>query len=122
MSSLKIVDALCRAWGSRPTADGKMVWASSVRRTALSRYVKPRMCRRGRVEWDTRTSSQDKAFEALLRYLRDTRGFDFTGYKRTSLMRRVRHRMSHIGLRRFEQYLDVLQASPTSSRRCSTRS
>ncbi len=35
----------------------------------------------------------DEAFEALLRYMRDSRGFDFTGYKRTSLMRRVRHRM-----------------------------
>ena len=39
----------------------------------------------------------DETFEALLRHLRDTRGFDFTGYKRTSLMRRVRHRMGHGG-------------------------
>ena len=35
--------------------------------------------------------------EALLRYMRDSRGFDFTGYKRTSLMRRVRHRMDQAG-------------------------
>ncbi|WP_193044100.1 CheR family methyltransferase [Mycolicibacterium baixiangningiae] len=53
----------------------------------------------------------DEAFEALLRYLRDTRGFDFTGYKRASLMRRVRHRMDHAGFQTFEEYLDVLQAS-----------
>lgn len=53
----------------------------------------------------------DEAFEALLRYMRDSRGFDFTGYKRTSLMRRVRHRMDHAGYDNFEQYLDVLQAS-----------
>lgn len=53
----------------------------------------------------------DEAFEALLRYMRDSRGFDFTGYKRTSLMRRVRHRMDHAGYDSFEQYLDVLQAS-----------
>lgn len=53
----------------------------------------------------------DEAFEALLRYMRDSRGFDFTGYKRTSLMRRVRHRMDHAGYDTFEQYLDVLQAS-----------
>jgi two-component system, chemotaxis family, CheB/CheR fusion protein len=53
----------------------------------------------------------DEAFEALLRYMRDSRGFDFTGYKRTSLMRRVRHRMAQSGQESFEQYLDVLQAS-----------
>ncbi len=53
----------------------------------------------------------DEAFEGLLRYMRDSRGFDFTGYKRTSLMRRVRHRMDHAGYDNFEQYLDVLQAS-----------
>ncbi|OCB07257.1 chemotaxis protein CheR [Mycolicibacterium porcinum] len=53
----------------------------------------------------------DESFEALLRYMRDSRGFDFTGYKRTSLMRRVRHRMDHAGYAGFEQYLDVLQAS-----------
>ena len=53
----------------------------------------------------------DEAFEALLRYMRDSRGFDFTGYKRTSLMRRVRHRMDQAGYTSFEEYLDVLQAS-----------
>ena len=54
----------------------------------------------------------DEAFESLLVYLRDARGFDFTGYKRTSLMRRVRHRMTQIGCESFENYLDVLQAQP----------
>jgi two-component system, chemotaxis family, CheB/CheR fusion protein len=53
----------------------------------------------------------DEPFEALLRYMRDSRGFDFTGYKRTSLIRRVRHRMDHAKCPSFEQYLDVLQAS-----------
>lgn len=53
----------------------------------------------------------DEAFEALLRYMRDSRGFDFTGYKRTTLMRRVRHRMAQAGYNTFEEYLDVLQAS-----------
>jgi two-component system, chemotaxis family, CheB/CheR fusion protein len=53
----------------------------------------------------------DEAFEALLRYMRDSRGFDFTGYKRTSLMRRVRHRMDQAGYTSYEEYLDVLQAS-----------
>jgi len=53
----------------------------------------------------------DEPFEALLRYMRDPRGFDVTGYKRTSLMRRVRHRMDQAGYSSFEEYLDALQAS-----------
>jgi len=55
-------------------------------------------------------NTSDESFEGLLRYMRDSRGFDFTGYKRTSLMRRVRHRMDQSGYTSFEQYLDVLQA------------
>jgi two-component system CheB/CheR fusion protein len=53
----------------------------------------------------------NEAFEALLRYMRDSRGFDFTGYKRTSLIRRVRHRMEQAGFDGYDEYLDVLQAS-----------
>lgn len=53
----------------------------------------------------------DESFETLLRYVRDSRGFDFTGYKRASLMRRVRHRMDQAGCATFEEYLDLLQAS-----------
>ncbi len=56
-------------------------------------------------------STTDEAFEALLRYMRDSRGFDFTGYKRASLMRRVRHRMDQAGYSSFDEYLDYLQAS-----------
>jgi two-component system CheB/CheR fusion protein len=56
-------------------------------------------------------ANPDESFEALLRYMRDSRGFDFTGYKRTTLMRRVRHRMTHAGYETYEEYLDVLQAS-----------
>ena len=39
------------------------------------------------------------------------RGFDFTGYKRSSLMRRVRHRMDQAGKQNFDEYLDTLQTS-----------
>ncbi|HYB36788.1 MAG TPA: CheR family methyltransferase [Mycobacterium sp.] len=53
----------------------------------------------------------DESFETLLRYMRDSRGFDFTGYKRTSLMRRVRRRMDQAGYQTFDEYLDMLQAS-----------
>lgn len=56
-------------------------------------------------------NGHEEEFESLLRYLRDSRGFDFTGYKRTSLIRRVRHRMDQAGYESYEEYLDVLQAS-----------
>ena len=38
----------------------------------------------------------DAAFEAVLDHLKSSRGFDFTGYKRSSLMRRVDRRMAQI--------------------------
>ena len=52
------------------------------------------------------------SFERLLQFLRDSRSFDFTGYKRPSLMRRMRHRMREIGIDSFEDYQDVLQLEP----------
>ena len=54
----------------------------------------------------------NSAFEALLDYLRDSRGFDFTGYKRTSLMRRVDRRLQDADIPSYEAYLDVLQVRP----------
>jgi len=55
---------------------------------------------------------EDPSFERLLHFLRDSRSFDFTGYKRPSLIRRVRHRMREIGIESFEDYQDVLQLEP----------
>jgi two-component system, chemotaxis family, CheB/CheR fusion protein len=51
-------------------------------------------------------------FEALLQYLQQSRGFDFTGYKRSTLMRRVSKRMGSVGLTDFAEYLDYLQVHP----------
>ncbi|ALG15011.1 chemotaxis protein CheR [Kibdelosporangium phytohabitans] len=50
-------------------------------------------------------------FEALLAYLKEVRGFDFTGYKRTSLARRVQRRMSQAGVADFADYIDLLQVN-----------
>jgi two-component system CheB/CheR fusion protein len=52
------------------------------------------------------------SFERLLQYLKESRGFDFTGYKRTSLMRRVRHQMQQVEIEGFDDYLDYLQVHP----------
>ena len=51
----------------------------------------------------------DPAFEALLEHLKASRGFDFTGYKRSSLMRRVDRRMSQVGISGYVEYLDHLE-------------
>ena len=51
-------------------------------------------------------------FEALLAYLKQSRGFDFTAYKRSSLMRRVMVRMQTMGVKGFATYLDFLQVDP----------
>jgi two-component system, chemotaxis family, CheB/CheR fusion protein len=56
------------------------------------------------------TESPD--FERLLQYLRETRGFDFSGYKRTTLMRRIEKRMTLVGVKGHGAYLDYLQAHP----------
>ncbi|HEX8093042.1 CheR family methyltransferase [Jatrophihabitans sp.] len=52
------------------------------------------------------------AFERLLDYLKEVRGFDFTGYKRASLVRRVQHRMDRAGVAEFEEYHGYLQVHP----------
>jgi two-component system, chemotaxis family, CheB/CheR fusion protein len=54
----------------------------------------------------------DSAFEALLDFLKGSRGFDFSGYKRTSLERRFRRRMDAIGCRTYGDYLDYLEVHP----------
>ncbi|HZS62710.1 MAG TPA: CheR family methyltransferase [Gemmatimonadaceae bacterium] len=52
------------------------------------------------------------AFEALLEHLKRVRGFDFTGYKRSSLVRRIDKRMRQLHLEDYTQYLDYLEVHP----------
>ena len=54
----------------------------------------------------------DAGFEALLEHLRRSRGFDFTGYKRSSLMRRVNKRMMMLGVAEYTSYVDYLEVHP----------
>jgi chemotaxis methyl-accepting protein methylase len=57
-------------------------------------------------------STANSDFERLLEYLRQNRGFDFTGYKRPSLMRRVTGRMQAVNIEGFPEYLDYLEVHP----------
>ncbi len=54
----------------------------------------------------------DAAFDGLLEYLKTSRGFDFTGYKTTSLKRRVRKRMLDVGIEEYDDYVDYLEVHP----------
>ena len=45
-------------------------------------------------------------FEALIQYLKNNRGFDFSGYKRSSLRRRMDKRMLVLQVERYSDYLD----------------
>jgi two-component system, chemotaxis family, CheB/CheR fusion protein len=53
---------------------------------------------------------QGGEFERLLEFIRSTRGFDFTGYKRAGLARRFRRRMDAVGVTSYEEYLNYLEA------------
>src|SRR4051812_4896376 len=51
----------------------------------------------------------DTTLETLLEFVKETRGFDFTGYKRTTIQRRVARRMATAGVERYDEYLDYLE-------------
>ena len=51
-------------------------------------------------------------FENLLNYLNNSRGLDFTGYKRNSLKRLTTRRMQRVGVATYSEYLDYLQVHP----------
>ncbi|MDR7279266.1 two-component system CheB/CheR fusion protein [Catenuloplanes atrovinosus] len=54
----------------------------------------------------------ERQFEELLLYLKEARGFDFTGYKRSSLVRRVGRRMATLQIADYADYADHLQVHP----------
>jgi two-component system CheB/CheR fusion protein len=56
--------------------------------------------------------AQDGTLDILLDYLKRTRGFDFAGYKRPSLERRIAKRMQEIGVESHTAYLDYLEVHP----------
>ena len=51
----------------------------------------------------------DATLDALLEFVKETRGFDFTGYKRSTIERRVAKRMAAVGVERYDDYVDYLE-------------
>lgn len=57
-------------------------------------------------------TAADPELENLLQYIKSNRGFDFSGYKRASLSRRIRKRMQTINVENYINYLDYLEVHP----------
>src|SRR5437762_7955355 len=55
---------------------------------------------------------QNADFEELLEYIRSDRGFDFTGYKRPSLARRIAKRLDATATGDYAAYLSYLRENP----------
>jgi two-component system CheB/CheR fusion protein len=58
------------------------------------------------------TGIDDAGLEPLLQHIKEQRGFDFTGYKRASLARRVQRRLDAVQIKTYEEYLDFLILNP----------
>lgn len=55
---------------------------------------------------------KQQQFETLLEFVKQNRGFDFSGYKHPGLMRRVEKRMQAVSLTNFGDYIDYLEVHP----------
>ncbi|HEX6700592.1 MAG TPA: CheR family methyltransferase [Gaiellaceae bacterium] len=60
----------------------------------------------------TSTPETDAEFEALLEFIRESRAFDFTGYKRPSLTRRITKRLQERRVNSFAEYQELLRNEP----------
>ncbi|MFD0688239.1 CheR family methyltransferase [Actinomadura fibrosa] len=58
---------------------------------------------------EKQSDEHETEFEDLLLMLKETRGFDFTGYKPTTLTRRIKRRMDALGLTEVGEYRDYLE-------------
>jgi two-component system CheB/CheR fusion protein len=54
-------------------------------------------------------SRREVTLDTVLEFVKETRGFDFTGYKRSSIERRLSKRMAETGTPSYEEYLDHLE-------------
>jgi two-component system, chemotaxis family, CheB/CheR fusion protein len=58
------------------------------------------------------TPRSETTLDTLLEFVNHTRGFDFTGYKRSSIERRVAKRMGDVGVKSYDEYIDYLELHP----------
>lgn len=48
----------------------------------------------------------------LLEFIRISRGFDFSGYKRSTLERRLLKRLQQVGIKSYPEYIEYLEVHP----------
>ncbi len=58
------------------------------------------------------TPPLDGELDRLLEYIHERRNFDFRGYKRASLSRRILKRMQAVGIDDYRRYTELLEANP----------
>ena len=58
------------------------------------------------------TPPENGELETLLEYINERRNFDFRGYKRASLTRRIFKRMQALDLDDYQHYMEMLEANP----------
>ncbi len=61
---------------------------------------------------DVQPKAEPRDFDALLEYLKRTRGFDFNAYKPPNLLRRLRKRLHAVHCQAFSDYVDYLEVHP----------
>lgn len=59
----------------------------------------------------------EEEFDALLVHIKSSRGFDFSGYKRGGLMRRVNKQMESVEVGSYSDYVDYLEVHPNEFER-----
>jgi two-component system, chemotaxis family, CheB/CheR fusion protein len=64
------------------------------------------------MDGDTAMSEPDPRFESLLAFVRDERSFDYTGYRRPTLMRRFQKRMQAVDVDDWDAYRAYLAGHP----------
>ena len=66
-------------------------------------------------EYSNILTFEEEAFEAFLTYFWEKYGFNFTYYKRASLMRRVGQRMKLVAISNYKDYIEYLKGHPEES-------
>ncbi|MBE0626259.1 MAG: PAS domain-containing protein [Burkholderiales bacterium] len=61
---------------------------------------------------DTVAQSEEAGLAAVLGLIRGRRGYNFSGYKQSTLLRRVLRRMGLRSIERWDHYIDMLRKSP----------
>jgi len=66
----------------------------------------------GTAQQDTVDASEKTALESVLGIIRARRGYNFSGYKQSTLLRRIQRRMGLRSIERWNDYIDVLRRTP----------